>query len=579
MNRFKKTLLGWFVLTLVLLSFPPLVWSAAPETTRITIMHMNDVHARVEEGIGYAKISTLIQHQRELNPNTLVLDAGDTFHGQTIATLVQGESIVRLLNELGIDAMVAGNHDFNYGLDRLLELAEMASFPILGANVIKDGKVVLQEHIIKEVGGVKIGIFGIATPETAYKTHPNNVKDVTFADIVATAQQQVDQLKDQTDLIIGLVHLGMDGSSIDTSTKIAEQVDGIDLIVDGHSHQEINTVINDTLIVQAGEYSNHLGIVEIEFADGKVVKKEGRILSAAETEQVEKDPHIQAVIDAIKEQQNEVLSEVVATTHVVLDGERETVRTKESNLGNLIADAMLWVTGADVAITNGGGIRASIDIGEITKGDIITVLPFGNFVVTLDVTGADIVAALQHGAGDYPDAKGAFPQVAGLSFAIDETKPKGEKVHSVFINGQPVEPDRIYTVATNDFLAAGGDEYLMFAKYEVTGHYPALDEILIDYLGTIGAVDAQAENRIVVQAVEVSQPEPIARENTAKENHQEQARKKEQVYQVYIVKPGDNLYRIGLKFGVDWQVLAQFNQLPNPRLIFPGQQILIPVIK
>src|SRR5690606_6051096 len=115
-----------------------------------------------------------------------------------------------------------------------------------------------------------------------------------------------------------------------------------------------------------------------------------------------------------------------------------------------------------------GGIRASIDIGEITKGDIITVLPFGNFVVTLDVTGADIVAALQHGAGDYPDAKGAFPQVAGLSFAIDETKPKGEKVHSVFINGQPVEPDRIYTVATNDFLAAGGDEYLMFAKYEVT---------------------------------------------------------------------------------------------------------------
>ena len=185
-----------------------------------------------------AKISTLIQHQRELNPNTLVLDAGDTFHGQTIATLVQGESIVRLLNELGIDAMVAGNHDFNYGLDRLLELAEMASFPILGANVIKDGKVVLQEHIIKEVGGVKIGISGIATPETAYKTHPNNVKDVTFADIVATAQQQVDQLKDQTDLIIGLVHLGMDGSSIDTSTKIAEQVDEIDLIVDGHSRSK-----------------------------------------------------------------------------------------------------------------------------------------------------------------------------------------------------------------------------------------------------------------------------------------------------------------------------------------------------
>lgn len=528
------------------------------DSVHISIMHVNDIHARVESGIGYAKMSALVEQQRSLNPNTLFVDAGDTLHGQTIATLVQGESIVRLLNEMGLDVLTAGNHDFNYGLERLLELKKLAKFPILGANVTyKDsGKPVLESHVIKQFDGVKVGIFGLATPETAYKTHPNNVRDITFTDPVAAARQQVEQLQGKVDVIIALAHLGMDGSSTDTSAKVAEQVDGIDLIIDGHSHQEMNTFIHDTLIVQTGEYANNIGIVDLEVKDGKVVALEGRLISEAETENVMGDANIQAVIDTIKNEQNKVLDEVVAHSSVVLDGERAIVRTQESNLGNLITDAMLYVTGADVAMTNGGGIRASIEAGDMTKGDIITVLPFGNYVVTMDVTGAEIVAALQHGAGDYPDAKGAFPQVAGISFAIDESKPKGEKVHTVLVNGRAIEPGRTYSLATNDFLAVGGDEYVMFEGQAITGHYQALDEALIAYMESIGAVEAKTEGRIVVKREGGSE--------AAKQAH------------IYVVQPGDNLYRIGLQFGIHWKTISQFNKLQDPSLIYPKQQISIP---
>merc|ERR1711916_231794 len=174
---------------------------------------------------GFAKMATKVKELRAANPNFLLLDAGDTFHGQTIATLVKGESVVKSMNEMGYDAMAAGNHDFNYGQERLLELNEMTNFPIMGANVMKGEEVFLPEYIIKEVGGVKFGIFGLASPETAYKTHPNNVKGIVFADPVATAQKMVDMLKDQTDVIIALAHIGIDEETIVKSTDIATKVD------------------------------------------------------------------------------------------------------------------------------------------------------------------------------------------------------------------------------------------------------------------------------------------------------------------------------------------------------------------
>ncbi|GIQ69944.1 LysM peptidoglycan-binding domain-containing protein [Xylanibacillus composti] len=604
------------MLFMVTLLVPAVAFGADGEDgTKITIVHINDVHSRVESGIGYAKLAAFVDQQRAANPNTLVLDAGDTLHGQTIATLVRGESIVRMLNAVGLDAMAAGNHDFNFGTERLLELADMAEFPILGANVEKDGEAILQDHLIKEVGGVKVGIFGLATPETAYKTHPNNVEGITFVDPVVSAQAQVDQLRDQVDILIALAHLGTDASSVDTSTKVAEQVAGIDLIVDGHSHEEVSTYVGETLIVQTGEYLNNVGLVQLTVQEGVLVHATTELIAAEELEALEPDAEVQAVIDEIKAEQNTVLEEVVGASQTALDGERETVRAGESNLGNLIADAMLAVTGADAALTNGGGIRASIGEGEITKGDVITVLPFGNYVVTIEVTGEEIVQALQHGAGDYPEPKGAFPQVGGISFSVDAAKPNGEKVHNVKVNGNPVQLDQTYVLATNDFLAAGGDEYTMFSDNEVTGHYQALDEALIEYIQTIGEVAYAPEGRITEEAVpvdangdsaaaeaaeagagEAGQEVPAAeavQETSVDEAANAGAASSEAIEQapaasgnvpapvqeakVHTVKPGDTLSHIGVAHGLSWQELAAFNNLANPHLIFPNQQIRIPV--
>jgi len=541
------------------------VYEITPKTTTIQLIHVNDVHSRVFEsssaGMGYAKLETLVEEYRRQNPNTLLLDAGDTFHGQTFATLERGESIVKIMNELGFVAMTAGNHDFNYGADRLLELAEMAEFPVLGANVDRAGQDLLPGTTIIPIDGVRIGIFGLTTPETAYKTHPNNVKGITFVDPVVEAQKQVDFLKDKADIIIGLVHLGMDKSSRDTADKVAAQVEGIDLLIDGHSHQTISQTINGTLVVQTGEYLKNAGLVTITVENGEVSNKTSKLIAKEEMAAAQPDHQIAGLIGSIQAAQESILSGVVGTTSVPLDGERATVRAKESNLGNLITDAMLAVTGADVAITNGGGIRASIDQGEITTGEVISVLPFGNYIVTLNATGAEIVAALQHGAGDYPAAKGAFPQVAGISYAIDPAKPKGEKVHSVTVKGQPIDPNKTYVLATNDFIAVGGDEYTMFADNPITGHFPALDEAVISYIRSQGTVAPTVSDRIVDRAVTVSSGTGSA--STPTET-------------TYVVKAGDTLWQIGMRYGVSAQAIADRNMLANPDRIYPGQTLIIP---
>nr|WP_279326048.1 5'-nucleotidase C-terminal domain-containing protein [Bacillus sp. FJAT-47783] len=471
----------------------------------INILHTNDSHARVFEGkydgMGFAKLSTLINQFEEENEHSLLLDAGDTFHGTTFATLEEGSSIVEVMNKIGYDSMAAGNHDFNYGYNRLLELEEMADFPVLSANVIYEdtGELVLDPYTIKTVDGIKFGIFGLSTPETHYKTHPKNVEGLTFTDPVKAAKKMVKELQSKdVDVIIALTHLGTDASSTDTSLKVAQGAPGIDLIVDGHSHTVDDIENSGTLIVSAGEYLKNLGVVELTFDDNnELISREASRITKDEAANIEPDPAVEAVIKEIQEAQEELLAEEIGKTNVKLDGEREQVRAGETNLGNLITDAMLEETGADVALMNGGGIRASIDKGVITKGDVITVLPFGNYIQTLEVHGSAIKEALENGVSAYPEVKGAFPHVAGISFAIDVDKPAGERVHSIKINGEPMDMDAIYTLATNDFLAAGGDEYTVLSNYDVTGDYSSLDEAVIKYIKKRGTIEPKVENRIV----------------------------------------------------------------------------------
>lgn len=552
------------------------------EQTKITILHTNDMHARAHEGegMGFAKISTLVKQYKDINENTLLLDAGDTVHGTTFATLVRGESIVQLMNEMGYDGMAPGNHDFNYGYDRLKELEEQMEFPLFSANIRskEDGTRVFEPYIIEEVAGLRLGIFGLTTPETHYKTHPKNVENLVFTDPAEEAREIVSELKEQqVDAIIAVTHLGIDASSTETSIKVAKEAPGIDLIVDGHSHSTLVEGLegeNDTLIVSAGEYTKNLGVADLIFENGELVEKTAKLITSEEAAEVPADPAITALMEEIEQEQEEVLSETIGSSQVLLQGEREHVRAEETNLGNLIADAMLDVTDADLALTNGGGIRASIDIGPITKGEVITVLPFGNYIVTKQVTGQEILDSLENGVSAYPETKGAFPQVAGISFQIDPAQPAGNRVHSVMIQGEPMELDQEYVMATNDFLAAGGDEYTSLIEAPLVNEYGALDEVLIQYIQQLGEVAPQVEGRISEGS------RPTGNDDAEVEDKGDSANQQSQIGsdpEIYIVQRGDNLYRIALSYGLTWQELAQFNELDHPHLIYPGDQILVPI--
>lgn len=474
------------------------------KSKEITIFHTNDVHSRVDN---YSKVKAYINNY----DNKLLVDAGDTFHGQSIATLEFGSSIAKILKAMGYSAMVPGNHDFNYGQDRLAELGEDANIKILAANIKKNGTSKYDEYTIEEVNGVKIGIFGIATPETAYKTNPNNVTGLNFGtkdSIIKDAENMVSKLKGEgANIIIALSHLGIDSDTKVKSTDIAKAVDGIDLIIDGHSHSiledysEFNN-INETKIASTGEYLKGLGEVTVSFDENLQV--ENIDLKTVDTNTlVEEDAEISNLINSIRENQQEILNEVVGSTPIKLEGSRELVRSGHTNLGRLITSAMLNETGADIAITNGGGIRDSIEAGDITKDSIIKVLPFGNYIVTKKVKGSDIVAALEHGM---VEGSGSFAHFAGIT--VESKKESDEqgvirhKVLSVKINGDDLDLNKEYVLATNDFMAVGGDGYTMFSNYPTLNEYSALDESLIKYIekvGSEGIIAIDKEERLIVK--------------------------------------------------------------------------------
>ncbi len=521
-NLMKNRILS-IVLVVVLLAATVLTVSAQDlEPITLTIIGTNDIHAnyaetpdRVDEGqvattgkIGYAKISAYKKALEENGP-VLLLDGGDTTHGQVFATLMQGESIIMLMNEAGYDAMVPGNHDFNYGYEQLRELEYMAEFPILAANVVfaDTGMSLLPEYSILAIDGIKVGVFGIATPETLYKSSPINTKGLEFLDPAETAAKMAEFLDPHVDVVVCLTHMGIDEGSEFVSTDIAEATDKIDVIIDGHSHTKLEKpiMIGDTMIVQAGEHGRFLDQVEIELQPAsertgrmEILNKSARLVSFEDLLDLEPDPEIVETIAAIDKLIDEVASVVVGESAIDLDGERETNRASETNLGDLTTDAMLEATGADVAITNGGGIRASIPAGDITVGQIITTFPFGNYVVTLETTGQDLLDAMEHGLRVYPEPNGGFPQIAGMTVKFDPAKEPGSRVVELLVNGEPVDPEKTYIMATNNFLAVGGDQYEMFTDNKIAGEFNALDEILADYLSAHEISEIPVGERIIV---------------------------------------------------------------------------------
>jgi len=479
--------------------------TAAPIAEPIVILHTNDAHSKVDGNLGYTSVKGWKDYYEGKGSAVLVLDAGDAIHGFPIANLSQGKNIVEIMNAVGYTAMTPGNHDFNYGTARLIELSKLMKFDLLSTNFTdKNGAAAFTASKIYAAGDKKIGVIGISTPETATKTNPLNVKDYQFneKELAALVQAQIDKLKtDGADYIVALGHLGTDQESTPyRSTDLIGQVTGLDVFIDGHSHTTLekgeavkDKAGNEVLLAQTGTQLKAIGKIGIN----------GEKITASLITEAKEDATVKALIGAKNDEIKPFLDKVVAKTDIKLDGNRDPgVRTQETNLGDLATDALKYISGADIALTNGGGIRTSVETGDITYGEINSVFPFGNVVVTIEITGADLLAALQHGTKSSPAASGGFPQVAGMNYEI-HTYLDADRVQNVTINGEPLDLKKTYTLATNDFTQVGGDGYTMLAKYEKTGEFGAMDEALVKFIdkGLGGTVDnryAKSQGRIKV---------------------------------------------------------------------------------
>ena len=473
-------------------------------TTQITIAHTNDVHGHILEDagqkeFGYAKIATLLKEWRAENENFLLLDAGDTFQGTIYVNQFKGESIVPILNRLDYDAMAAGNHEFDFGHEQLLKLRDSLHHPVISANVFKaDGTELLLPVYKAQIGGKSFAIVGFVAEDTPVLTHPDNVKGLSFKNPVEVAKTVVPALKKEADHVIVVSHVG-----IDVDRKIAESVDGIDLIVGGHSHTPLQSpeVVNGTYIVQDWEYGKSLGRADLYYLGDELVAFSGGLKEYEET--VQADPEIAQMVQEIVKNIDSVMNVVIAKTEVPLDGDRNLIRKQETNVGNLIADIMRERTQsipgyeADVALANGGGIRTQLPAGDITKKDLYTLLPFeNNTLAIVEVTGAELKAALENGVSQVENGAGRFPQISGMSFTYNPSKPAGERVIEVKVGDAPLDPQKTYKLATIDFLAAGGDGYEMLKKpFFNTGlsMYSVVEAALLER----GVVNPKVEGRIV----------------------------------------------------------------------------------
>ncbi|MFQ8760092.1 MAG: bifunctional metallophosphatase/5'-nucleotidase [Intestinimonas sp.] len=395
----------------------------------IVILHTNDVHGAIA---GYAKVAALKAAMEEAGAYVLLMDAGDFIQGDPTVSISEGASAVELMNLAGYDVAAPGNHEFDYGYANLAALADEAEFPIVAANVLYGDTVAFGANtVFTTEDGVKIGVFGLDTPETATKAHPAKIEGVTFLAgeaLFAAAQEQVDALEAEgCDYIVCLGHLGIDDESAgNRSVDLLAEVSGIDVFIDGHSHSTMEDIaavaegnqVGDTVTASTGTKLANIGMV--------VLDETGITAQSIPAESVSlTDEAVAARAAEIQAQVDEEYGAVFAGTEALLNGEREPGnRTEETNLGDLITDALVWGAeregeAVDAAVTNGGGIRASIAAGDITKKDVNTVLPFGNTLSIVKVTGAELLEALEASTYCTPTAIGGFPQVSGIVFTVD----------------------------------------------------------------------------------------------------------------------------------------------------------------
>lgn len=523
----KKILAAVTILAMSAVMVLPSMATDESTTSEIVIVHTNDTHCAIENGLGFEGVAAYVSDMEAIYgaDNVTLVDAGDAVQGDSIGKLTEGEAIIDMMNAVGYDYMAPGNHEFDYKVDQFLVLMDMFEGTVISSNFIdlSTGDAVYDAYGIEEytIDGTtyKVAYVGITTPETLVSSSPTYFQDengdyiYSFCqgndgeDLYANVQASVDAaLAEGADYVVAIGHLGIEEeASPYTSIEVIENTTGIDVMIDGHSHSEIigQEVWNEegdvVILNQAGEKFDNLGVITIDPTTDEITAK----LVSAE-EYTEEDETVKAVVDAWIAEFEELLNEVVATTEVTLaaydpeTGDR-LVRTQETNLGDLCADAYRTILDADIALINGGGIRADIEIGDITYADIIAVQPFGNMATSIEVSGQVILDALEMGSSASPEENSAFLHVSGMTYTIDTTiesslvvdesgcfvSVDGEyRVTDVMIGDEPLDLEKMYVVAGYDYmLLSYGDGLTMFKDAEVVRSEVMIDnEVLIDYI-------------------------------------------------------------------------------------------------
>jgi len=510
------------------------------------ILHINDWHSRIESNNkfestcsaeeeakdecigGAARLVTAIAQERKKleGENVLLLNGGDNFQGSLFYTTYKGKVEAEFLNQMKFDAMTVGNHEFDDGEDALAPFLDVIQFPVLSANVQASAAAKVGDRIkpsvVLEVGGQKIGIIGAVTTETPEIASPG--PNITIEDDIKTITAEVEKLKAQgVNKIIALTHVGYPRDK-----EMIARIPGVDVVVGGHTHSLLSntdpkaegpypTMIDNpdgykVPVTQAASYSKYLGEFKVVFDDNGVVKEASGDPIYLDAK-IKPDEGVLARIKELGAPIEELKAKEVGETTAAVDGSRESCRARECAMGNLISDAVLDRVkgqGVTIAITNGGGVRASIDQGTVTMGEVLTVLPFQNTIATFQISGKDLVAALENGVSQLEEGAGRFAQVAGLKYSFDRSAPPQSRIKSVEVmengNWTPIDPDKDYTVAANDYVRQGGDGYKIFAEKAKNAYDygPGLEDTVAAYLTAHRPYTPKVEGRIteVAQAAQ-----------------------------------------------------------------------------
>ena len=480
---------------------------ALAEPTRLTLLHINDVYQiSPQRGAGgLAELMTLLKRERARAEHHLTTLGGDLISPSVMSGLTQGAQMIALMNAIRLDLAGFGNHEFDFGAEALRARIKESEFTWLATNTLgADGAPFggAAASVMRQVGDFKIGIFSLLTPETSQLSSPGT--GVTFRPVEAVAEETAAALRASgADVVIALTHLDL------AHDRALARANAIDIILGGHEHDPIMIYEGSTLILKAGTDARYLAVADIvlekrESGDRVQIsmRPEWRLLSTAG---IAPDPAIAALVKDFEDELDVELGAAVGTTGVELDSRRATVRSRESAIGNLIADAIREHLGADIGLTNGGGIRGDRTYpagATLTRKDILTELPFGNVAVLIELTGVQLLAALENGVSRIADTAGRFPQVSGLSFAFDADRDPGQRVLDLRIADQPLDPARLYRLATNDFIHAGGDGYAALAAgrpiVDASGAR-LMANIVMDYIAQRGVVAPMIEGRITAR--------------------------------------------------------------------------------